>query len=453
MAPPKKDAPKAAAPKLSAKKGKAATKASAPSNAIGTPSNKTGKKDAASAKAAGTSATSPTVAPLDVPTLPGELPPDQKAQPKKATAKTKDTAATKATPARPGRPKLPNKTQPSKKAERQALQKATGTTTPKTTTASPNQPASTGQTPQQPANTSRKRRSASIEEDEEEVEPVATRTATKKLKAGPGRPKRKAPVDASDRPKKAPRIDEQEEQEDDPVDSVNPRLKNPAKKAAASANKAASSRPKAPKSRANATAAATGRKAAVPVKKAPKSPKVPAVKLQAGVQINFAPTQPLDIFIFGSGDSGELGLGNKKLDGKKPVNVKRPRLHPLLSAEDVGVVQIACGGMHSVALTKDNRILTWGVNDQGALGRSTAWDGGLRDADAEDDDDGDDFEALNPIECTPAEVSTKNIVNGTKFVKVVASDSASFALTEQGRLYGWGTFRVSRSHCSLLSTN
>lgn len=453
MAPPKKDAPKAAAPKLSAKKGKAATKASAASNAVATPSNKTGKKDAASAKAAGTSAPSPTVAPVDVPTLPGETPPDQKAQPKKATAKTKDTAATKAaTPARPGRPKLPNKTQPRTKAERQALQKATGTTPPKTTTASPNQPASTGQTPQQPANTSRKRRSVSAEEDDE-VEPVATRTATKKPKTGPGRPKRKAPVDASDRPQKAPRIDEQEEQEeqeDDPIDSVNPRLRTPAKKAAASANKAASGRPKAPKSRANATAAATGRKAAVSVEKAPK---VPAVKLQAGVQINFAPTQPLDIFIFGSGESGELGLGNKKLDGKKPVNVKRPRLHPLLSAEDVGVIQIACGGMHSVALTKDNKILSWGVNDQGALGRSTAWDGGLRDADAEDDDDGDDFEALNPIECTPAEVSTKNIAEGTKFVKVVASDSASFALTEQGRLYGWGTFRVSRSHCSLMSTN
>ena len=37
----------------------------------------------------------------------------------------------------------------------------------------------------------------------------------------------------------------------------------------------------------------------------------------------------------------------------------------------MGVVQIDAGGMHVVALTRDNKILTWGVNDQGALGRDT----------------------------------------------------------------------------------
>ncbi|ROW03537.1 hypothetical protein VSDG_01273 [Cytospora chrysosperma] len=182
------------------------------------------------------------------------------------------------------------------------------------------------------------------------------------------------------------------------------------------------------------TTTAAGRKPAVPK----------ALTLKIGPQINFAPTQPLDIFVFGEGESGELGLGNKKSDGKKPVGVKRPRLHHLLSAKDVGVTQLACGGMHSVALTKDNKILTWGVNDQGALGRDTAWDGGVRDADADDsDDESEEFENMNPLESTPAEVNTKNIAPGIKFVKVVASDSASFALTEDGRVYGWGTFRSS----------
>ncbi|CAK7564253.1 MAG: hypothetical protein SEPTF4163_002140 [Sporothrix epigloea] len=163
-------------------------------------------------------------------------------------------------------------------------------------------------------------------------------------------------------------------------------------------------------------------------------------------KINDAPTEPLEVFVFGEGSAGELGLGSVAVNGKKPVDVKRPRLNPHLNAAKVGVVQVATGGMHAVALTKDNKILTWGVNDQGALGRDTAWDGGLRDLDAgadSDSDSDDDDSGLNPHESTPAEIDVSGVVPGTKFVQVVASDSASFALTEDGRVYGWGTFRAS----------
>ncbi|GKT49572.1 protein pim1 [Colletotrichum spaethianum] len=175
---------------------------------------------------------------------------------------------------------------------------------------------------------------------------------------------------------------------------------------------------------------------------APKPP--PAHPHKVGKKINSAPTQVLDVYVFGEGSSGELGLGSKKLDGKKVVDVKRPRLNPHLSAKDVGVVQIACGGMHVAALTKDNKILTWGVNDQGALGRDTNWDGGLRDADAEEEeDDDDDDSGINPRESTPTAVGAEHFAPEAKFTQVVASDSATFALTEDGRVYGWGTFRSS----------
>ncbi|ROW01334.1 hypothetical protein VMCG_05943 [Cytospora schulzeri] len=244
--------------------------------------------------------------------------------------------------------------------------------------------------PKQRANISRKRKASAEEEEDEEP-------ATKKTKDDTASEKRKATEDADEQPAK--------------------RAKS------ASADTTASQKK---------TTKSTAPKPAVPK----------ALTLKIGPQINFAPTQPLDIFVFGEGESGELGLGNKKSDGKKPVGVKRPRLHHLLPAKDVGVVQIACGGMHTIALTKDNKILTWGVNDQGALGRDTAWDGGVRDAD-ESEDESEGFENMNPLETTPAEVNTKNIAPGIKFVKVVASDSASFALTEDGRVYGWGTFRSS----------
>lgn len=208
---------------------------------------------------------------------------------------------------------------------------------------------------------------------------------------------------------------------------------------------------------------------AAPKKKAatPKEALNPALKTKIGDKINSAPTQLLDVFVCGEGSAGELGLGSRRLNGKMPTDVKRPRFNPYLSGENPGVVQFACGGMHGIALTKDNRVLTWGVNDNGALGRNTKWTGGLRpaspqrgdqeeNANANEDENNEEQEAeannvehdeddsaLNPLESTPAEIDMTNVAPGTKFVQVAASDSASFALTEDGRVYSWGTFRVS----------
>ncbi|KAL9484118.1 hypothetical protein ACSS6W_002907 [Trichoderma asperelloides] len=181
-----------------------------------------------------------------------------------------------------------------------------------------------------------------------------------------------------------------------------------------------------------------------PVRAAPVKAKKTA-HVAIGKKINDAPTQVFDVYVFGEGTSGELGLGSKRVNGKKPIDVKRPRLNDNLSAKTVGVVQIACGGMHVVALTRDNKILTWGVNDQGALGRDTNWDGGLRDADKAEDSDSEDEDdtGINPKESTPTALSEEDFAPGTKFVQVEASDSASFVLTEDGRVYGWGTFRSS----------
>ena len=118
-------------------------------------------------------------------------------------------------------------------------------------------------------------------------------------------------------------------------------------------------------------------------------------------------------------------------------------MNALLDKEQVGVVQVACGGMHVVALTHDSKIITWGVNDQGALGRNTTWSGGLKDIDvgSDSDSEGDDS-GLNPHECTPAAVNPEAFPAGTRFSQVAAGDSCSFALTTTGQVYGWGTFRA-----------
>jgi regulator of chromosome condensation len=172
----------------------------------------------------------------------------------------------------------------------------------------------------------------------------------------------------------------------------------------------------------------------------PAAPVKKAKALAKGAVINQAPTERLQVFVFGEGTAGELGLGTDK----KCIDVKRPRLNANLDAQTVGVVQIVAGGMHNVALTHDNKILTWGVNDQGALGRDTTWDGGVKDMDAEEDSDSDDDDTgMNPVETAPTEVdfSQTEIADGTRWVDVAAGDSCSFALTDDGKVYGWGTFR------------
>lgn len=148
-------------------------------------------------------------------------------------------------------------------------------------------------------------------------------------------------------------------------------------------------------------------------------------------------TEPLKVFVFGEGSSGELGLGASK----KSIDVKRPRYNEALSNKNV--VRIAAGGMHVVALTKDNQILTWGVNDNGALGRDTSnAEVKLRDMDADDSDsDDDETGGLNDLESTPTAVSSEYFPEDTTFVDVAAGDSCSFALTTEGAVYGWGTFR------------
>lgn len=171
-------------------------------------------------------------------------------------------------------------------------------------------------------------------------------------------------------------------------------------------------------------------------------PHIPGRARAAGTSppvLNQSPTTVLDVFVFGNGEAGELGLGPKVTEALRPV------LNPFLSTTEDGsatnfeVVQMDCGGMHSIALTRDNLILTWGVNDNGALGRETTWEAPMKDA---TEDDSDDEALLNPRESTPTAVSAEAFPLGTTFVQVAAGDSCSFALTSTGAVFGWGTFRT-----------
>lgn len=147
---------------------------------------------------------------------------------------------------------------------------------------------------------------------------------------------------------------------------------------------------------------------------------------------NERPTEKLNVYVFGDGEAGELGLGT----GPETLEIEKPVLNRNLCSSAVGVVHVAAGGMHAVALTHDNRILTWGANDDGALGRDTK-------------QTNDDSES-NPRESTPTDIAIQDFAPGAVFTQVAAGDSTSFALTDDGKVWGWGTFRVSLEWFPLL---
>jgi regulator of chromosome condensation len=139
---------------------------------------------------------------------------------------------------------------------------------------------------------------------------------------------------------------------------------------------------------------------------------------------------------------GELGLGPHE----NQRNVKRPRLNSYLLPDEVGIVDVAVGGMHCAAIDKDGRVWTWGVNDQGVLGRDTTWTPENEDTAMDSDDE--DEEQLNPRESVPGLV--EGFPDGTRIDKIACGDSITVACTTDGKVYAWGTFRV-RSCYSFLT--
>lgn len=65
-------------------------------------------------------------------------------------------------------------------------------------------------------------------------------------------------------------------------------------------------------------------------------------------------TATKDLFMFGLGSSGQLGLGDECTD-----KVFKPEL-----VQGVKASQIACGDTHSLMLTTEGQLMTTGSNDK-----------------------------------------------------------------------------------------
>ncbi|GIY11344.1 regulator of chromosome condensation [Caerostris extrusa] len=138
-------------------------------------------------------------------------------------------------------------------------------------------------------------------------------------------------------------------------------------------------------------------KKSVPVTKAKKQKvllSIPSIKSISG-----------KVFVMGENDVGQLGFGEE-------IDVKET---PALLELPYSIIEVAAGGMHSVCLTERGEVITFGCNDEGALGRITS---------------------NESEEATPSKVEIPE-----KVIQISTGDSHTAALTESGQVYLWGNFR------------
>lgn len=119
------------------------------------------------------------------------------------------------------------------------------------------------------------------------------------------------------------------------------------------------------------------------------------------------------VWVCGQGDVGQLGLGPDRNDLRRPANV----------AAIENAVEICAGGMHTLVLTSAGKIISFGCNDEGALGRDSS------------EEDSEYFPR-------PVELDGKAIM-------ISAGDSHSACLLEDGTVMAWGSFRDSHGNMGL----
>ncbi|MGE4571607.1 MAG: RCC1 domain-containing protein [Candidatus Izemoplasmatales bacterium] len=120
------------------------------------------------------------------------------------------------------------------------------------------------------------------------------------------------------------------------------------------------------------------------------------------------------VFTWGNNDQGQLG--NSTLDNQIiPTDITE--YFQLESNETI--IQLSAGGVHSMALSSNNRLFTWGNNDHSQLGDGT----------------------YGPAsrETIPKDITGEfNLQNNETIVSIEAGTFHSSALTSENRLFLWG---------------
>ena len=208
--------------------------------------------------------------------------------------------------------------------------------------------------------------------------------------------------------------------------------------------------------------------------------------------VNACPSQSGYCYVIGTGDCGQLGLGEDVTEKLRPGVVPLPdadqvcsaQLHapqgtsdpaqgpsgmkklvhrgffclwiimslvahllPMLMHEGIAppkgtlapltklckrnmqALSIAAGGMHTLCLATNNNLYSWGVNDEAALGRNAGGEPWSKS------------KLADALEVSDEPRKVKMPESAGTIVAVTAGDSHSTALTSIGQILAWGTYR------------
>ncbi|PIA37619.1 hypothetical protein AQUCO_03000285v1 [Aquilegia coerulea] len=134
-----------------------------------------------------------------------------------------------------------------------------------------------------------------------------------------------------------------------------------------------------------------------------KSLPVPVAAVSCGGFFTMALSREGQLWNWGANSNYELGRGDK-VGGWKP--------QPIPSLQDVRISQVASGGFHSLALTDEGKILSWGHGGHGQLGHSSI----------------QNLKVPSVIEALAEEC----------IVYIACGGSSSAAISDKGKLYMWG---------------
>ncbi|CAH2105537.1 unnamed protein product [Euphydryas editha] len=127
--------------------------------------------------------------------------------------------------------------------------------------------------------------------------------------------------------------------------------------------------------------------------------------IACGLQHSMALDEWGQIFSWGSDSMGQLGsnLGAYAQD--------KPKIIKFLATKNV--IQIACGSYHSIALTNNGELYTWGANTHGQCGLGTK----------------------SNKETTPQQITS---LLGIPIAMIACGSNHTFALSKSGAVFGWG---------------
>lgn len=134
------------------------------------------------------------------------------------------------------------------------------------------------------------------------------------------------------------------------------------------------------------------------------------------------------VFCWGSNSHGQLGICPSKPATKTmpPAFPRAVVIHQVAALRSVSVHQVACGALHSLALTSDGKVFSWGCGDGGRLGQGRA---NKRMSDV-----------VEPVVVNGmlANLVTLTIACGPWHSACIATEASQVA-SKAGRVFTWGT--------------